>query len=136
VFGGEQWRPLLHVRDVAGAIKHGIDNRINGLFNLHSTNCTIKELANNIVDTVTTDVIIHYEDMPFEDLRNYRTSSDKFLQTGWRPTHTLTMGITELANVLGEGRVKKPSSYNYSNEQFLMENNIDTSLPDQWRHRV
>ena len=42
IFGGEQWRPLLHVRDVSTAINHGLDNNIKGLFNLHGENQTIK----------------------------------------------------------------------------------------------
>ena len=45
VFGGEQWRPLLHVRDVADAITHGIEGDVMGLYNLVSENFTILNLA-------------------------------------------------------------------------------------------
>jgi len=41
VFGGEQWRPLLHVNDVANAIEQTIDSETNGIFNLHYKNFKI-----------------------------------------------------------------------------------------------
>ena len=38
VFGGEQWRPLLHVNDVANAIENVLENDIKGVYNLHHKN--------------------------------------------------------------------------------------------------
>ena len=48
VFGGNQFRPLLHVRDVATAAIPQIDSKANGIFNLHTENITILELAERI----------------------------------------------------------------------------------------
>jgi nucleoside-diphosphate-sugar epimerase len=121
VFGGEQWRPLLHVKDVARAITHGISKDISGLYNLHHKNFTIKELAEKIMQEVDKDGIINYEEMPFEDLRNYRVSSESYRSTGWYPRFNLESGIKELAAILSEGRIKDTSDSVYSNERFLKE---------------
>lgn len=120
VFGGEQWRPLLHVKDVSTAIVHGLDNEITGLYNLHDDNYTIKELAETIVSRVAPETgIINYVEMPFEDLRNYRVSSDKYRQTGWLPSYNLETGIDSLATILQSNRVKDTSNNLYSNVAFL-----------------
>ena len=119
VFGGEQWRPLLHVRDVSTAIKHGIDNDITGLFNLCEKNYMIKELAENIVETVAPDGIIKYIDMPFEDLRNYKVSSSKFREKNWHPQHNLNCGLSDLANIIKQKRIKNTEDPLFSNEKFL-----------------
>ena len=121
IFGGEQWRPLLHVRDVSTAIGHGLDSDTTGLFNLSENNYTIKELAKNIVETVGSESIINYIDMPFEDLRNYRVSPLKIRDTGWTPQYSLEDGIVDLATIIREDRVKNTSSNLFSNEKFLKE---------------
>ena len=64
---------------------------------------------------------INYEDMPFEDLRNYKVSSDLYRSTGWSPKFTLESGVSELAGILGEGRIKDSADSVYSNVQFLEE---------------
>ena len=43
VFGGEQWRPLLHVNDVANAINHTLEDGVTGIFNLHLSLIHISE---------------------------------------------------------------------------------------------
>ena len=121
VFGGEQWRPLLHVKDVARAINHGIRNEITGLYNLHSDNYTIKELAEKIVEVVNPEATINYEDMPFEDLRNYKVSSTSYRNKGWYPSLTIEEGINELASILKDGRIKDTSDSVYSNARYIKE---------------
>ena len=124
IFGGEQWRPLLHVRDVSTAINHGLDNNIKGLFNLHGENHTIKNLAEKIVESVASDGIINYINMPFEDLRNYRVTSDRFRGTGWLPRYSLEDGITSLSKLIGENRIKNTDNTLFSNEKFLKEKDL------------
>ena len=48
VFGGDQWRPLMHVRDVAEATLYGLQRKITGLFNLSAENYRIREIAEEI----------------------------------------------------------------------------------------
>jgi len=119
VFGGDQYRPLLHVRDVAEAVVPTLLAEHRGIFNLHSENVTIRALAERI-QTQVADVRAEYTDMPFEDLRNYRVSSDKARETiGFDPKLRVEDGIGEITSVVAEGRVRDTSVPRYSNLDFL-----------------
>ena len=48
VFGGEQWRPILHVKDVGEALFYCLENEVTGLFNLSYKNVKIYEIAEEI----------------------------------------------------------------------------------------
>lgn len=124
VFGGEQWRPILHVRDVAHAIEYCLDNDIKGLFNLSERNVEISKLAEEIKNHIP-DVEIVYQDMKFEDLRNYKVRNDRIYDTGWRPKFNLPDGIEEMKNVFLEGRVKNTNDPVYSNVAFLQSINFE-----------
>ena len=52
VFGGEQWRPLLHVNDVANAIENVLEKDIKGVYNLHHKNYKIIDIAEAIVEKI------------------------------------------------------------------------------------
>lgn len=121
VFGGEQWRPLLHVRDVSTAIDFGIDNNINGLYNLSYGNYIIKDIAQEIKKCIP-DAEIVYQDMQFEDMRNYKVKNDKYIQFGWKPQFSIQDGIKELKTIVDEKRVKKLDDPIYSNEGYLNKN--------------
>jgi nucleoside-diphosphate-sugar epimerase len=118
VFGGSQWRPLLHVRDVATAVLHGLDNDISGLFNLSAENYTISNLAREIKKVVP-ECDIKYVDMKFEDLRNYKVKNDKFAATGWAPKHSLGEGIKQIVSVIRQNRIKNKDDNVYSNVAYL-----------------
>lgn len=114
VFGGSQWRPLLHVKDVAYAVRCAIKEKICGLFNLHAKNYQIKEIAEEIVK-VAPESVIEYIDMKFEDLRDYRVSSDNFRNTtNWKPSIDLQDGILEMYNLITSGRIKNAQDPIYS----------------------
>lgn len=117
-FGGGQWRPLLHVRDVAGAILHGIKNNLAGLYNLSYKNYQIREIVEQIVKIIP-NVRVSYHNIKFEDLRNYKVSADKYRGQGWRPELTLADGILEISELFRNGRIKNPEDPVYSNEKFI-----------------
>ena len=121
VFGGEQWRPLLHVRDVSNAIFRGLFSDISGLYNLHYKNFTIRNLAEEILQVGNPSGEIEYQEMPFEDQRNYRVCSDKFRELGWHPFYSLERGIGSLSRVLREGRIVDTTDSVYSNARFIKE---------------
>jgi nucleoside-diphosphate-sugar epimerase len=121
VFGGEQWRPLLHVKDVSTAIFHGITNNINGLFNLSYVNYRIKDIAEDIKELIPGTEII-YQDMPFEDLRNYKVKNDKYISTGWKPVYVMADGIEEIRVIIHENRIKNLDNPIYSNAGYLNKN--------------
>ena len=119
VFGGEQWRPLLHVKDVANAIAHTLDTEANGVFNLHYKNFKIIEIANEIKNKIS-DVEIETTPLPFQDARNYQVSSDKLKDaTGFQATVDLTQGINEMYELISSNRIKDINDPRYSNQNFL-----------------
>jgi nucleoside-diphosphate-sugar epimerase len=118
VFGGDQWRPLLHVRDVSLAFLYALQMKhLTGTFNLHYDNFTIKEIATQIQNHIRCEV--RYQDMKFEDARNYRVSSDKFRSHGWQPEYSMERGIIEVATIVREKRLRDVHDPVYSNAEYL-----------------
>ena len=119
VFGGDQWRPLLHVKDVANAIEHNISSDTKGIFNLHYKNFKIIEIAEKIKEKIP-DVSIETTPLPFQDARNYQVSSDKLkLETGFEASIELSQGIEEMYNLISSNRIKDINDPRYSNQNFL-----------------
>lgn len=121
VYGGGQWRPLLHVKDVAEAILFGIENNVDGLYNLSNENYRIKDVAYEIKNVIP-EVVISFYNVKFEDLRNYRVDPARYRSLGWKPKHSLEEGILEIHKIIKEKRIKDPADFNYSNAAYL-ENN-------------
>lgn len=120
VFGGEQWRPLLHVRDVSNAILYGIKNNIKGLYNLSNENYIISEIA-KIISSQIENVEVEFIDMKFEDLRNYKVKNNKFASTGFISSYNLNYGIKQVNKLVKEGRIKNTNNSIYSNASFIKE---------------
>jgi len=119
VFGGDQWRPLLHVKDVANAIEHNISSNTKGIFNLHYKNFKIIEIAEKIKEKIP-DVSIETTPLPFQDARNYQVSSDKLkLETGFVASIELIQGVEEMYNLISSNRIKDINDPRYSNQNFL-----------------
>jgi nucleoside-diphosphate-sugar epimerase len=119
VFGGDQYRPLLHVRDVAEAVVPTLFSEHRGIFNLESENVTIRGLSERIA-AFYPDVEVEYTDMPFQDLRNYQVASDKARAAfGFDPKLNVEDGIRQIARVVKEGRVRDTTVPRYSNLDFL-----------------
>lgn len=121
VFGGEQYRPLLHVRDVAEAIVQNIETDHTGVYNLHAVNMRITDLASAIQGHFP-GVEVEQTPMRFEDSRNYRVSSDKAATTfGFEPRLGVDDGIDELKALFKDGRIKQIGIARHSNYHFLRE---------------
>ena len=96
VFGGEQWRPILHVKDVAEAIRGGIER---------------------IVSIVPGKV--EYQDILFEDKRNYKVSFSKIASTNWAPRHSFVEGVRDMAEVFSQHRIKNMNDPTYHNANYM-----------------
>ncbi len=120
VFGGGQWRPLLHVKDVSRAILFSIQNDIKGLYNVSHKNYKICDIAREI-QSVIPGVNVSYANIKFEDLRNYKASSAKFKALGWQPKYDLRYGIQEIYQTIKDSRIKDPDNIIYSNADFINE---------------
>jgi nucleoside-diphosphate-sugar epimerase len=119
VFGGEQFRPLLHVRDAAGAIVDNLETSHTGVYNLHRQNVRIIDLAYQVRNHFP-DMLIEQTEMPFQDTRNYRVSSDKAQNVlGFKPTASIDDGIEDIKTLLDTGRLKDVDNPRYTNQGFL-----------------
>ena len=119
VFGGDQWRPLLHVNDVANAIDVTIETKVNGIFNLHYQNFKIIEIAEEIEKKITKAEIIKTP-LEFQDARNYQVTSEKLhKETGFKAEVDLKVGIDEIYELISKNRIKDISDPRYSNQNFL-----------------
>ncbi|GII92835.1 NAD-dependent epimerase/dehydratase family protein [Sinosporangium siamense] len=119
VFGGQQHRPLLHVRDAAQAIVNGLGTRHAGIFNLHSENVRIFDIARRVRDLVP-DAVVVTTDAMFEDLRSYRVTSDKAGRLlDFTPRLTVEDGIIELKSLIADRRIKNLEHPRYRNQEYL-----------------
>lgn len=121
VFGGEQYRPLLHVRDVAEAFVQNIETDHTGVYNLHAANMKIYDLACAIQGHFP-EAEVEQTPMKFEDSRNYRVSSEKAVSTfGFDPQLRVDDGIEELQALFKDGRIKEIGISRHSNYHYLKE---------------
>ena len=119
VFGGDQWRPLLHVNDVSNAISHCLNTDVTGIYNLHYKNYKIIDIAKEIENKVK-DVEVEVTPMSFEDARNYQVSSQKLLdETGFEASIELIKGVNEIYDLIFHNRIKDITDPRYSNQNFL-----------------
>lgn len=119
VFGGEQFRPLLHVKDVAKAILENVANGSTGIFNLHRQNVRIVDLAYQVRNHFP-DAELTTTELKFQDARNYRVSSEKArnlleFDSSW----SIDDGICEIKELIESNRLKDVNNPRYTNQAFL-----------------
>jgi len=119
VFGGEQFRPLLHVRDAAQAAVDNLATSYTGVFNLHRQNVRIIDLAYQVRNHFP-DLVIEQTPMNFQDSRNYRVTSEKAKTVlGFAPLYSIDRGIEEMQHLLETNRLKDVANPRYANQAFL-----------------
>lgn len=126
VFGGDQWRPFVHVDDAALAIftvLEAPDMLVrNQIFNVgsDSQNYTIQQVGEIIHRMVPmAELSVQGSD---SDRRNYRVSFAKIRNTlGFTPRWTLAGGIEQVIDAIRMGRVHDYRDARYSNVKFLVE---------------
>jgi nucleoside-diphosphate-sugar epimerase len=101
IFEGDAKRNYIHVRDVAKAFIHAIDNyeAMKGEpynVGLSSANLSKLELCAKIKEYVPEFVWLQAPIGEDPDKRDYIVSNEKIEKTGWFPDHTIDMGIQEL----------------------------------------
>jgi nucleoside-diphosphate-sugar epimerase len=126
VYGADQWRPFVHVDDVAKGIvmtlQAPLDLVAGEAFNVgsDSQNYTLGELAELIKRQVMGAVIT--DDPDFVDKRNYRVSFEKIRnRLGYEPDWTLEHGIAQVTALMRTNRVGHYSLPTYSNVLYLKE---------------
>lgn len=119
VFGGDQFRPLLHVRDAARAAIANLETSHTGIFNLNKQNVRIIDLAYQVRNHFP-DIEIERTEMKFQDARNYRVNSEKAARVfGFQPGESIDSGIEEVKDLVVNGRIKDVNNPRYTNQLFL-----------------
>lgn len=101
IFEGHFKRNYIHIRDVARAFIHGIENfdKMKGeAYNvgLSDANLSKLELCAKIKEHIPNFTIMEAEIGKDPDQRNYIVSNEKIEATGFKPQFSLDMGIKEL----------------------------------------
>jgi len=120
IYGGEQWRPLVHVADAARAYAVALEAPLDAVggevFNVGSNeqNYQIRTLG-GLVKEVFPEVVI--ETIPQSpDLRDYHVCFDKITKAlGYRVTRRAVDGIREIRAALEDGRIPDPTEARYYN---------------------
>ena len=139
VFGGDQWRPFVHVEDAAEAVKMALEapQEVVGYqtFNVGSNeqNYTIIEIANLVQEQVVGSKLVVESDST--DPRNYRVGFHKIEnQLGFRPKWTIVKGIHQVIEAIAEGDITDYREAAYSNARFLSEGGTSHLAGDRWAH--
>jgi len=122
VFGGTQWRPLVHVKDIAQAMVHNLERPVRGVYNLAAQNMQIKDLAETV--SRMTGCRVNFTEQKFQDQRNYHVSTRKALRDGiFNPNtmRTVQDGVREISEVVGVGRIKQTESDVYFNVRYAQQ---------------
>jgi len=120
VFGGEQWRPFLHVRDAAEALIRCIEKDFfeKEILNLHCMNIKIIDLARRIRNVLNCEIEVLEE---IRDPRNYKVSSDKARKAlGYTPKRGIEDAIIEIKDAYNDRKMEVMSAYN--NFGYLKDN--------------
>lgn len=119
VYGGDQFRPLLHVRDVASAIAQNLFEEARGIYNLTRQNVRIIDLAYQVRNHFP-DLIIEQTERKFEDTRNYRASDTKAkTDLTFVPQCSIDDGIEEIKQLLDAHRLIDVENPRYTNQGYL-----------------
>ena len=126
VFGGSQWRPLIHVKDAAGAYIKVLENETarGKIYNVGSEkqNYKISEVAGLVVDSIgetfQNKVNVNTETNNI-DVRDYRVSFKKIQsELGFSAEHTIGEAGKEIYGRLQSKEIKDPKQKVYYNHYF------------------
>ncbi len=120
IFGGSQWRPLMHVRNIAEAIVDNLQTAHVGIYNLATFNYQIKSLGEEIARI--TGCVAEYADEKFQDNRNYHVSTSKANSAGilkFEKVYTVADGVKQIYDLISSNRIKYAENDVYFNERHV-----------------
>jgi nucleoside-diphosphate-sugar epimerase len=125
IYGGMQWRPLLHVEDAAEAYLKVLESYIEKtVYNVGSgeQNYRIKEVAAILSDTLSSHTgitIPAITETIDADVRDYRVSFEKIQkELGFEAKHKIAEAANEIFDRLKSGNIKNPKQKVYYNHYF------------------
>ena len=125
VFNGDQWRPFIHVKDIAEAVVRvlaaPVESVSGEIFNVGDDhqNFTLAEVAEKIRAQIPE---VRIESIENSDRRNYRVSFEKIRNCiGLTAQHTVESGIAEIKRAFELGLIHDYRRSFYSNASYLKE---------------
>lgn len=117
--GGDQWRPIIAVKDIAGYITEACGEKHSGIFILAKENVVIRNLGERISELIP-NTKVNYTDISFQDARNYKVDNSKSLSTfKYKPIVTVEDEVIRMIKLFEENRVENPDDKVYHNGAFL-----------------
>lgn len=109
VFGGDQTRPNIHVKDMVRVYEHFIEHPLldNGSYNAGFENISILEIAERVCAKVDAEVEVSASNDP----RSYRQNSDKLLATGFQPRYSVNDAMDDLITLYQSGGLEDLDEY-------------------------
>ena len=111
VFGGDQWRPFLHVDDAAEAFSFAVENKMEGTYNVIWKNLTINQMAKNVKKIIPSEINISKN---IVDKRDYRVTGKKLEHFGYKAKKDIVFATKEFKLKILED-VKNYKQDKYSN---------------------
>lgn len=127
VFGGEQKRPNIHIKDITDlfvkTLAYPREKIAGKIFNAGYENHTLNEIA-QIVSNVIGDENIEIVIEPTDDNRSYHISSEKIKsELGFTAHHTIEEAVNDLKEAFASGKIPDPMNniryYNIKTMQDL-----------------
>ena len=129
IFGGDQWRPFIHVDDAGLAILKALQAPLtivhNQIFNVGSDaqNYTINQIGEIIQQLVPTAEVVNMG--TDTDQRNYRVNFRKIRQVlHFAPQWSVEQGVQQVITAIRSGQVADYHDAQYSNVKFLSEEGV------------
>ncbi len=118
VFGGNQTRPNIHIKDLSNTYRHFIsnDNLSSGCYNAGFENISILKIAELVQTEIPSEIIVSESNDP----RSYRQDSSKLLGTGFIPKYGIKDAIKEI-------------KYNYMTGDF---EDLDNCFTVKWMKKL
>tara|TARA_Y100000004_G_scaffold193493_1_gene256167 strand:+ start:180 stop:1133 length:954 start_codon:yes stop_codon:yes gene_type:complete len=117
--GGEQWRPIISVTDIANYVNEACFKKQNGTYILCKDNFTIKHLGEKVAKAVPYTEI-EFNEILFEDARNYKVDNALSLKAfDYKPKVTVDQEIDRMVKVFSSGRIKDLNEAVYHNAEYI-----------------
>jgi nucleoside-diphosphate-sugar epimerase len=119
VFGGKQFRPHIHIKDMISVYEFFLEKNLkSGIYNAAFECFTINKLAKLIKERVKAKILYYKSN----DIRSYRLNSDKLLKLGFLPKFSVNQAIDEIVKLYSQGFLK--DNINNYNLQKMKKLNI------------
>jgi nucleoside-diphosphate-sugar epimerase len=117
--GGEQWRPIIAVKDIAEYVTEACKEEYEGIFVLAKENVVIRELGERVGKLIP-NTKVNYTEISFQDARNYKVDNSKSLNTfKYKPQVTVEDEVSRMLLMFKENRVQNPEDKVYHNGAYL-----------------